>query len=149
MVKQHPFILQAGTWLGEGKITLSMMDAPLPFLTVWKVSALSKKGQIDCLQEIQIQGLADTMQNRFNLYHIASRQFHIELANQSFGKIIGEGLITDRMIGWEFRANSFGFEGFEFYETTSSLDTYLFHAEYATEDDCRTVIHGHIKKKTK
>ncbi len=52
--------------------------------------------------------------------------------------------LNDKLIGWEFRLDHLGFEGFEFYEKSDSPDTYLMHAEYATNDDFRTVIHGKI-----
>ncbi|MEM8727267.1 MAG: hypothetical protein AAGE99_00930 [Chlamydiota bacterium] len=142
-MKKHPFILKPGSWLGEGKVTLSMMDEQLPFYTRWKVPG-DEKGRIESIQEIQISGLSDVMQNQFAFYDITWKEFSIELENQSLGRVVGKGMINDRLIGWEFRLASLGFEGFEFYEKSEILDTYLMHAEYATNDDFRTVIHGKI-----
>ena len=141
---EHPFIFKAGAWLGEGKITLSMMEDALPFYTKWKVPEISSNGRVDSMQEIQITGLADVMQNQFAFYDITRKGFHIELENQSIGQVVGKGIISEKLIGWEFRLDHLGFEGFEFYEKSELPDTYLMHAEYATNDDFRTVIHGKI-----
>ena len=67
----HPFILKPGFWLGEGKITLSMMDEELAFFTRWKVPEVSSNGKINSLQEIQISGLQDMMQNQFAFFDIS------------------------------------------------------------------------------
>lgn len=141
---KHPFIFKPGTWLGEGKITLSTMEEDLPFFTRWEVFAADNKGRIKSLQEIEISGLSEVMQNQFIFYDITSKGFAIELENQSLGKVVGKGMISDKLIGWEFRLDHLGFEGFEFYEKSDTPDIYLMHAEYATNDDFRTVIHGKI-----
>lgn len=143
-MKKHLFILKSGLWLGEGKINLSMMDEQLAFFTRWKIPKSNNKERIDSVQEIQISGLQDVMQNQFAVYDITQKEFNIELENQSLGKVVGKGLISEKVIGWEFRLGHLGFEGFEFYEATSDPNTYLMHAEYATTDDFRTVIHGKI-----
>lgn len=121
-----------------------MMDEELAFFTRWKVPEVSDKGKINSLQEIQISGLQDMMQNQFAFFDISNNKFNIELENQSLGKVVGQGLINDKVIGWEFRLGGLGFEGFEFYEATEDPTTYLMHAEYSTTDDFRTVIHGKI-----
>ena len=108
-----------------------MMDEELPFYTRWKVPE-GEKGRIE------------SMQNQFIFYNITRRNFAIELENQSLGKVVGKGMINETLIGWEFRLEHLGFEGFEFYEKSEAPDTYLMHAEYATNDDFRTVIHGKI-----
>lgn len=140
---KHRFIFKAGSWIGEGKITLSMVDEELSFYTRWKVPE-GEKGRIESAQEIQISGFPDVMQNQFAFYDITKKTFAIELENQSLGKVVGVGMINDQLIGWEFRLNHLGFEGFEFYEKGEAPDTYLMHAEYATNDDFRTVIHGKV-----
>ena len=143
---KHPFIFKPGYWLGEGKITLSMMEEELPFYTRWKIPPAQTQGKVETVQEIQISGVQDCMHNQFVFSDISSKGFNIELENQSMGKVLGKGLINDRLIGWEFRLGHLGFEGFEFYEVTSTADTYLIHAEYATNDELRTTIHGKIWK---
>ncbi|MDN3508690.1 MAG: hypothetical protein P0S93_01455 [Candidatus Neptunochlamydia sp.] len=139
----HPFILKPGSWIGEGKITLSMMDEELPFYTRWEVPE-DEKGRIESTQEIQISDLSDVMQNQFAFYDITRKGFSIELENQSLGKVVGKGMINGKLIGWEFRLDHLGFEGFEFYEKSEISAAYLMHAEYATNDDFRTLIHGKI-----
>lgn len=147
MPKQHPFLFKPGSWLGEGKITLSMMDEKLPFYTRWMIPSVNDRGIIACIQEIQIAGLSEIMHNQFAFYDISRRNFAIKLENQSIGKVEGKGIINPELIGWEFRLGHLGFEGFEFYEAGPEPDTYLLHAEYATTDDFRTVIHGRIWNK--
>ena len=139
----HSFIFKPGLWLGEGKITLDMMDETMPFYTKWKVPPVDEGGRLECTQEIQIAGLSELMLNEFSLYDIAPGQFIIELENQSLGKVVGSGLIGKDTIAWEFRLNHLGFEGFEFYQKVDE-NTYKVHAEYATTDEFRTIIHGKI-----
>ena len=144
MQKTHPFIFKPGNWLGEGTITLSMLADKLSFFTRWSIPPPDKGGRIESVQEIQISGFSDVMLNQFSFYEIASKNFTIELENQSLGKVVGQGLVNSEVVGWEFRLPQLGFEGFEFYELTSDQNTYHMHAEYATNDDQRTVIHGKI-----
>tara|TARA_B100000989_G_scaffold294269_1_gene273077 strand:+ start:736 stop:1185 length:450 start_codon:yes stop_codon:yes gene_type:complete len=139
----HRFIFNSGLWIGEGKITLSSIDEKLPFYTRWKVDSIDKKTK-NWSQEIQISGFSDKMVNQFSFFDISNKAFGVNLENQSLGKVSGKGIINDKIIGWEFRLSAMGFEGFEFYEISEAEDTYLVHAEYATNDDFRTVIHGKI-----
>lgn len=142
----HPFILNPHDWLGEGKIQLNMVEEELSFFTKWNVAKKDDSGKIECLQEIQVKGLSDIMQNQFLFYDLTSGAFTIELENVALGKIIGSGIISDKVIAWEFRVSDIGFEGFEFYE--KQLDnTYLMRAEYATADQFRTIITGKVWQK--
>lgn len=142
----HPFILKPSSWLGEGKIQLNMVEEELSFYTRWNVAQKDETGKIECFQEIQVKGLSDIMHNQFFLYDLTSGTFVIELENSSLGKVTGAGLITDKVIGWEFCAVDIGFEGFEFYEKQPD-NTYLMRAEYATSDQFRTVIKGKVWEK--
>jgi hypothetical protein len=149
MIK-HPFILEGGNWVGEGQIHFSIMEeGSFPFTTYWKVPPPDAKGDIVAVQDIHIAGLAESMCNRLVFSDIASKQFSVQLQNQSLGVIVGAGIVSAKLIGWEFRLEQFGFEGFEFYEACQKQTSYLFHAEYATSDDFRTVIHGKIWKEQK
>ena len=67
------------------------------------------------------------------------------LENEALGKVQGKGLISEKVIAWEFRMQDIGFEGFEFYEKLDDKN-YLMRAEYATADQFRTVINGKIWK---
>jgi hypothetical protein len=142
----HPFILMPSSWLGEGKIQLNMVEEELGFYTKWNIAQRDDTGRIECIQEIQVKGLSDIMHNQFFFYDLTAGSFVIELENPSLGKVVGSGLITDKVIGWEFRAADIGFEGFEFYEKQAD-NSYLMRAEYATSDQFRTVIKGKVWQK--
>ena len=54
----HSFIFSPGTWYGEGKIVLNMVEEELIFNTNWAVQNKDFSGKVSCGQEIQIQGLS-------------------------------------------------------------------------------------------
>ncbi|MBS3903887.1 MAG: hypothetical protein KGZ39_01000 [Simkania sp.] len=139
----HLFLMQPLAWLGEGLIKLNMVDEELSFFTRWSMSPRSEIGEIECLQEIQIKGMTDIMHNQFIIRDFTSNSFSIELENQALGKIQGSGIISDKVIAWEFRVRELGFEGFEFYEKQHD-NSYIMRAEYATTDQFRTVINGRV-----
>jgi hypothetical protein len=141
----HQFILNPNAWLGEGKIQLSMVDEELGFITRWNVMPPDASGRVESVQEIQVKGLSDIMINQFVFFDFAPTRFSIELENQALGKIVGTGLINDKVIAWEFRVPELGFEGFEFYEKETET-SYLMRAEYATRDQFRTLIRGKVWK---
>jgi hypothetical protein len=146
MSTQHPFIFTPDAWLGEGKIQLNMVEEELSFFTRWSITHPDGLGRIECMQEIQVKGLAEVMINQFALFDLTPSGFSIELENQSLGKIIGKGIISENLIGWEFRNPEIGFEGFEFYEKQPD-GSYLMRAEYASSDQFRTLIQGKVWKK--
>ncbi len=140
---QHLFLLTPGTWLGQGNIQLNMVAEELVYFTRWTIGSPDGDGRIECLQEIQVKGLSDIMHNQFNIYGQNGGEFVIDLENQALGKITGKGIINEKLIAWEFRVEEIGFEGFEFYEKQEN-ETYLMRAEYATSDQFRTLIQGHM-----
>ena len=139
----HGFILSPSSWLGEGKIQLSMVDEQLTFFTRWKVTERDPLGVIECMQEIQVKGVPETMMNQFTFSDLSGDHFVVTLENQALGKVVGNGVINDKVIGWEFRIPEVGFEGFEFYEKQPD-NSYLMRAEYATDDQFRTLIQGKV-----
>ena len=139
----HSFILNPHQWLGEGKIVLNMVQEELSFFTRWNISPADGSGIIECVQEIQVKGLSDIMINQFIFTGFTPNSFSIELENQAMGKVVGSGIISDKVIGWEFRLAELGFEGFEFYEKQPD-NSYLMHAEYSTTDQFRTSIKGRV-----
>lgn len=141
----HFFIFSPGSWIGEGKIRLNMVEEELGFYTRWNVTKNDADNRIECIQEIQVKGLSDIMLNQFSFFDIAPGHFNIELENQALGRITGKGLINDKVIAWEFRIPDIGFEGFEFYEKENE-ESYLMRAEYATRDQFRTLITGKVWK---
>ena len=144
---QHQFLLAPNNWLGQGKIQLNMVADELAFFTRWNVSRIDGDGRIECIQEIQVKGLSDIMQNDFLIYNLTNGEFSIELENQAVGKVSGKGLVNDKVIAWEFRVEEIGFEGFELYEKQDDQN-YLMRAEYATSDQFRTLIQGKVWQQT-
>ncbi len=140
---QHQFLLTPSSWIGQGKIQLNMVAEELFFYTRWSIGVPDGEGRIECTQEIQVKGLVDIMHNQFSIYNMASGEFAIELENQALGRVVGKGLINEKVIAWEFRVEDIGFDGFEFYEKQDDKN-YLMRAEYATSDQFRTVIEGKV-----
>ncbi len=144
----HQFLLTPSSWLGQGKIQLNMVAEELAFFTRWNAENADGDGRIECLQEIQVKGLSDIMHNEFLIYNVTTvGEFSIDLENQALGKITGIGLVNERVIAWEFRVEEIGFEGFELYEKQDE-NNYLMRAEYATNDQFRTLIQGRLWKQT-
>jgi hypothetical protein len=144
----HQFLLTPSAWLGQGKIQLNMVSEELGFFTRWNAENADGSGRIECLQEIQVKGLSDIMHNEFLIYNLnANGEFSIDLENQALGRITGTGLINEKVIAWEFRVEEIGFEGFELYEKQDE-NNYLMRAEYATNDQFRTLIQGRLWKQT-
>lgn len=146
-MSNHAFIFASSSWLGEGKIQLNMVDEELGFVTRWSVSERDPTGKIECIQEIQVKGLSDVMHNEFSFSNLTPNSFSVDLENPALGKVTGVGIINEKVIGWEFRIEDLGFEGFEFYEKQED-GSYLMRAEYATADQFRTVIRGKVWMQT-
>ncbi len=142
-MEKHLFLFSPGTWLGEGKIHLNMVEEELVFFTRWKIQEKNAEGCIECTQEIQVKGLSDIMINQFMFFDITPFEFHLGMENYAVGKVSGKGFIKEDKIGWEFRVKETGFEGFEFYEK-QTRELYHMHGEFSTPDDLRTKISGKI-----
>jgi len=140
---QHEFLLSPSTWIGQGKIKLNVVAEELVFFTRWDIGLPDTAGRIESVQEIQVKGLSDIMHNQFALYDFTNGAFIIDLENQALGKIVGKGVINDKIIAWEFRVEDIGFDGFEFYEKIDDKN-YFMRAEYATTDQFRTMIEGKV-----
>jgi len=139
----HPFIFSPGSWYGEGKISLNMVEEELIFNTNWSVWNRDFVGKVACAQEIQIQGLSENMRNDLTFYDFQSSTFSVDMENQNVGRIVGTGVFDDKMIAWEFRNNDMNFEGYETY--TLQLDgSYHMRGEYVTSDQFRTQIEARI-----
>lgn len=146
MKDHYHFLATPGKWTGEGTITLTLLDnETFSYTTKWNVGTTTKKGVLRAVQEIQIKGMSDIMHNEFIITDMKDKGFNIELTNQAIGKVIGAGLVSPERLAWEFRLSSLGFEGFESYEEGKKGE-YNVHAEYATVDDFRTIIHGKMWK---
>lgn len=139
----HTFILSPGTWSGEGKILLNMVEEELIFNTKWTVQNKDFAGKVICAQDVQIHGLSESMRNELTFYDFQSNTFAVDMENSNVGHIVGMGVYDDKMIGWEFRNNDMNFEGYETY-TLQSDGSYLMKGEYVTSDQLRTVIEARI-----
>lgn len=141
----HTFIFQKGDWIGEGKIAFSASPEQIKFYTKWTIESASPS-EIRCLQQVEMHGTTDQVRNHLTFMKIVEGAFEVELENDLVGKIFGKGIIDGKNIAWEYR-NQEKFEGFEVYERLENGD-YLMHAEYASEEQFRTIIDGRIWLKT-
>ncbi|MBU6383050.1 MAG: hypothetical protein KGQ49_03470 [Verrucomicrobia bacterium] len=139
----HSFIFSPGTWQGEGKITLNMVEEDLFFNTQWAVQNKDFAGKVSCAQEIQIQGLSENMRNELSFYDFQNKIFSVDMENQNVGRIVGTGVYDDQMIAWEFRNNDMHFEGYETYYLQPD-GSYHMKGEYVTSDQFRTQIEARL-----
>lgn len=140
---KHIFIFQPRPWIGEGVITLNMVEEKLNFFTKWSITEPDFAGKIQSVQELQISGISENMRNELTFYDFTDNKFSIEMENLNIGKVVGSGVFDDNMLAWEFRENDLNFEGYETYHLQKD-GSYLIHAEYVTSDQFRTQIDGKI-----
>lgn len=140
---KHSFIFSPGSWQGEGKITLSMVEEELHFNTCWNVQTRDFTGKVHGFQDIQINGLSEGMRNELTFYEFQNKNFIVDMENQNLGKIVGSGVYDENLIGWEFRNPEMSFEGFEMYHLQPD-GSYLMKGEYVTSDQFRTQIEARI-----
>lgn len=139
----HSFIFSSGSWLGEGKILLNMVEEELFFNTKWTVQDRDFAGKVGAAQEIKIRGLSDDMCNELTFYDFNPKTFSVDMENQNLGRISGTGVYDDKTIAWEFRNSDSGFEGFETYVLQPD-GSYHMRGEYITGDQFRTQIEARI-----
>ena len=140
---KHSFIFSPGSWSGEGRISLSMVEEELIFNTNWNIQTRDFAGKVQCFQDIQVQGLSENMRNELSFYNFQNKTFSIDMENQNVGRIVGTGVYDDNLIGWEFRNNEMHFEGFETYHLQPD-GSYQMKGEYVTSDQFRTQIEARI-----
>ncbi|MBI5346244.1 MAG: hypothetical protein HZB76_03785 [Chlamydiae bacterium] len=140
---KHIFIFEPKAWIGEGVITLNMVEEELNFFTKWSVMDKDVVGKIQSVQEIQINGISENMRNDLTFFDFSEKSFCVEMENLNIGKISGKGVYDEKLIAWEFRDNDLNFEGFETYHLQKD-GSYLMHSEYVTSDQFRTQIDGRI-----
>lgn len=144
----HSFIFSPGTWAGEGKIVLNMVEEELVFNTNWAVQNKDFAGKVTCAQDIQIHGLSENMRNELSFYDFQNKSFAVDMENPNVGRIVGIGVYDDQMIAWEFRNNEMSFEGYETYSLQPD-GSYLMKGEYITSDQFRTQIEARIWPQSK
>jgi hypothetical protein len=144
----HSFIVSPGSWSGEGKILLNMVEEELLFNTNWAIQQKDFSGKVQCAQTIQIQGLSENMRNELTFYDFQTKTFAVDMENQNIGRIVGTGVFDQKMIAWEFRDNQMDFQGYETYLLQND-GSYLMHGEYVTSDQFRTQIEARIWPQSK
>ena len=144
MKSDHAFIFTPGVWEGNGTITFSMAEDILDFKMSWTVLPLEDE-KIFFTQEIDIDGFADKMRNHFCISHISGSEFEIELENNVVGKVIGKGVISPKVLAWEFRRKDQEFEGYEIYELQQD-GSYKMRAEFTAGEGLRTQVQGFIDR---
>ena len=143
---KHQFIFTPCSWIGEGTITLNMVEEDLNFFTKWNILDKDFSERIQSVQEIQIAGISENMHNELIFFDFTRNGFSVEMDNINIGRVVGEGIFDENIIAWEFRNNELNFEGFETYYKEKEEDSYKVHAEYVTSDQFRTQIDGRIWK---
>lgn len=143
-MSHHEFIFSPGQWIGEGRVTFSASPEHLRFYTKWSISK-NEIGKVQCEQRVEMQGSEDPLTNKFVMSSITPESFSIQLTNDLLGSVNGKGLIDQKTIAWEFHGLD-DFEGFEVYELQDNGD-YMFHAEYLSTEQFRTVVDGRIWRK--
>jgi len=143
MVELHSFILKPGQWVGEGTVSFSASPEQLYFITKWEINSKNKE-RIQCNQEVRMEGGEEPLLNKFHVFDVTDNTFKIILENSIVGQVSGTGIIDEKTIAWEFRGH-IGFQGYEVYEAEGD-DLYKFHAEYASPDQFRTIIDGHVRR---
>lgn len=144
----HTFIFVPGSWCGEGKIVLNMVEEELLFNTNWAVQNRDFAGKVTCAQDILIQGLSENMRNELTFYDFQTKTFSVDMENQNVGRIVGTGVYDEKMIAWEFRNNDMNFEGYETYSLQPD-GSYHMKGEYVTSDQFRTLIEARIWPQSK
>jgi hypothetical protein len=139
----HSFIFSPGTWYGEGKILLNMVEEELVFNTCWAVQNKDFAGKVSCAQEVQIHGLSENMRNDLSFYDFQNKTFLVDMENPNLGRVVGTGVYDEKMIAWEFKNNDMNFEGYETYSLQSD-GSYHMKGEYVTSDQFRTQIEARI-----
>ena len=140
---KHLFIFKPNCWIGEGNITLNMVEEDLSFYTKWQVNDNDIAGKVKAVQEIQIGGISENMRNELVFFDFTEKGFSVEMENMNIGRVVGKGVLDNKLVAWEFRDKDLNFEGFETYYLQDD-GSYLMHAEYVTNDQFRTQIEGKI-----
>ena len=140
------FIFIPSIWLGEGRISFSSSSEFIKFYTKWEIYRESPE-VMKATQSVEMQAADETVKNLFTFKEIQQTSFVVQLEHPLVGSMSGQGVRSEKTIGWEFRHPP-DFEGFEVYEKQENGDFYL-HAEYAYPHQFRTIVEGLIWKKEK
>ncbi len=134
------FLFTPGQWLGTGEVHFTMSTEVLQFRTKWVVTQ-EEDDLFNATQVVEVVG-GDRIANLFEISKEGPGSFEIILENELLGTFIGNGIIEDERVAWEFRDKG-TFEGYEVYNRVSDTE-YTMHAEYLSSDQLRTEIRGRI-----
>ena len=143
-MKHSLFFGGASNWLGQGVIQLNVSTDRLPFYARWTVSE-GGEGEIIVLQELEIEGVEDKLENNLLIKNIVKDRFDIVIKNDIWGEADGWGRIYDEKVAWEVRKHGKGFEGLEVYKVIGE-DRYALSADYVSPNSYRTHIDGKLWK---
>lgn len=138
-----PFVFTPGIWIGEGKITITLVAQFLKFYTKWEIKEESP-GCYQAYQIIENVGTDEKLFNTYRFFDLKNNTFKVHMKNDLFGEVEGKGIIDTKTIAWEFTKKPLN--GYEVYEVQENGD-YLFHAEYISSEDFSTTVEGLIWKK--
>ena len=128
---------------------LTNVAEKIPFIVKWMVPSFKPEDPyLELIQQIQIKGHSEVMTNNFTFKDFEKHRFSIILESDNIGQVMGPGHIKSDWIGWEFKENLIGFDGYEYYQHQGD-GHYIMEAEYSTSDDLRTVMRGKLWKHTK
>jgi len=134
------FIFEEGFWLGKGEIEFSMLPGKLNFYMRWRLRR--DKDKIESIQEIEIEGGAESLENKIIFSAPQSGCFRVSLENAVMQRLEGSGVIEEDSVAWEFKGNEELLEGFEVYRRQD--EGYIMKAEYVSPDQVKTTICGKI-----
>jgi len=123
-----------------------MAEDVLNFSMNWTVLPVEDE-KIYFNQIIDIDSFAEKMRNSFCVSAITASDFEIELENNIVGKVVGKGVLSPKVIAWEFRRKDQEFEGYEIYELQEN-GSYQLRAEFTAGDGLRTHVQGYIERAT-
>lgn len=145
VAQKHRFIFSQSVWIGEGRITFSTSPERIHFYTKWICERSQEKEGFICQQQVEMQGVDESVFNTLTFTNITENSFTVTLENDLVGSVTGKGVIDVKTIAWEYRTGS-DFEGFEVYELQDNGD-FMLHAEYSSPDQYRTIVDGRVWEK--
>lgn len=140
MIQNHVFLTQSANWLGEGEVTLNLVEEPMKFYSRWSVTVGANK-EVECLQQIEIVGMADHVHNLFSFNFSKGDEIYVQMENNAIGRVKAKGLCDDKVVAWEYENPLGGFGGYELYKKEDD-NTYLFRCEFLTKEQLRSHIQG-------
>lgn len=138
----HTLFFNNTPWTGKGSIFITMSNEEINFCARWIPNKIEDT-LIKFTQEVEINDMMEKMENCISFKNFSDDKFEVELENNVWGHVKGNGIMNDKTISWEFKDREANIEGFEIYEKVSDTK-YLLRAEYMSSDHHRTHIQGEL-----